>query len=153
MIYPHLDDLLTTKLTIYQHFAATATGKKLKPVIVIPRVKPLNDFVPPENVVIIYASNGTFNESVISSGFAQKSLHSSILLNDIKDPVLVWDQAPCHKTSKVNQSLVNINAKQLFVPARLTNLLQPADVCWMRVLKHKYHQKWQTWMLEENLHT
>ena len=30
-----------------------------------------------------------------------------------------------------------------------TNLLQPADVSWMRPLKRAYHQKWQHWLINE----
>ena len=33
------------------------------------------------------------------------------------------------------------------MPKRLTNLLQPADVSWMRVLKGAFRNKWQYWMI------
>ena len=32
----------------------------------------------------------------------------------------------------------------------MTNLLQPADVCWFRPLKQKYHVLWNTWFLLGN---
>ena len=30
----------------------------------------------------------------------------------------------------------------------MTNLLQPADVCWMRLLKLAFKHKWQAWLVE-----
>ena len=32
---------------------------------------------------------------------------------------------------------------------RLTNLLQPADISWMRFLKCSLHTKWNNWMINE----
>ena len=32
----------------------------------------------------------------------------------------------------------------------MINLLQPADVCWFRTLKQKYHVLWNTWFLLGN---
>ena len=41
------------------------------------------------------------------------------------------------------------NIKPIYVPKRFTNLLQPADVSWMRPLKRAYQQKWQNWLINE----
>jgi hypothetical protein len=41
------------------------------------------------------------------------------------------------------------NIKALMVPKRMTGLLQPADVCWMRPLKLKFKERWQNWLINE----
>ena len=41
-----------TRISVY--FAASASGYKLKPLIIVPRVNPLKDFEPPNNVVVVY---------------------------------------------------------------------------------------------------
>ena len=60
---------------------------------------------------------------------------------------LLIGQAPCNKISKVNSALLARNIKSAFIPKRVTNLLQPADVAWMRPLKNLYHKKWNDWLL------
>jgi len=41
------------------------------------------------------------------------------------------------------------NIKTILVPKRMTALLQPADVCWMRSLKLKFKERWQNWLMHE----
>ena len=36
------------------------------------------------------------------------------------------------------------------LPPRLTNILQPADVCWFRGLKKSYTDRWNRWFLYED---
>ena len=60
---------------------------------------------------------------------------------------LLFDSAPCHKTSKVKDFCQNNQIEILFIPPRLTNLLQPADVMWFHSLKASYHFKWNEWFL------
>lgn len=38
----------------------------------------------------------------------------------------------------------------IFVPGRLTNLLQPADVSWFASLKKSYRQLWNGWYINDN---
>jgi hypothetical protein len=40
-----------------------------------------------------------------------------------------------------------------FVPPRLTNLLQPADVCWFAPMKGDFHRIWTTWMNSPDNHS
>lgn len=55
-------------------FSASASGTKLKPVILIPRKKQLKDFIPPANVVIVYGTSGTFNHKVLRENFLNRVL-------------------------------------------------------------------------------
>ena len=38
--------------------------KKLKPIVLIPRKLPLKDFNVKKNVVVVYGTNGNFNDTV-----------------------------------------------------------------------------------------
>ena len=59
---------------------------------------------------------------------------------------LILDKAPCHSSLKVKNATEERYSKLLFIPKRLTCLLQPADVSWMRSLKHSFELKWTDWM-------
>ncbi len=52
-------------------FCASAAGHKLTPIILIPRKKPLKNFVPPNNVRVVYGTSGTFNNLVIDEEFVK----------------------------------------------------------------------------------
>ena len=67
----------------------------------------------------------------------------------MKNPVLILDQLPCHLTAKVKDVLAQHNIRTVYVPKRFTNLLQPADVSWMRPLKKAYYERWQNWLINE----
>jgi hypothetical protein len=55
-------------------FAATANGEKLNPVIMIPRVRPLENFITPDNVIILYVRPPeTFNQTTLQDGFIHRA--------------------------------------------------------------------------------
>ena len=128
-------------------FAASASGQKLRPVVVIPRVNPLKGFIPPDNVIVVYDRSGNFNETVISEGFVTRALLPEILAQNLKNSTLILDHATCHTSKRVKAFLESHNISPIYVPKRLTNLLQPADVSWMRPLKEKFKDRWMEWML------
>ncbi len=129
-------------------FSASAAGHKLKPIILIPRKKPLKNFVPPKNVRVVYATSGTFNYSVINEAFIQGVLNHYMHIGDFKKLHLVIDQATCHTSKETQNCLAQHNIKVLYVPKR-TSYLQPADISWMRTLKAAYHVRWNNWMMNE----
>jgi hypothetical protein len=59
-----------TRLTVC--FAAAASGEKLKPLIIVPRVNPLSGFEPPSNVVVLYDKTGNMNNVNMVDGFINK---------------------------------------------------------------------------------
>ena len=62
---------------------------------------------------------------------------------------LLLDQAPCHLTAQVQAAFQQRPIKHKYVAKRGTNMLEPADVAWMRVFKLGYFNKWQQWMINE----
>ena len=67
---------------------------------------------------------------------------------EIDKSVILLDSAKCHNTKLVKEKLMECSIKKLQIPPRMTNLLQPADVCWFRPLKQSYHTLWNDWFLE-----
>ena len=113
-------------------FCASADGTRLPAIILIPRATPLPDFVAPDNTIVIYESGANFNSKVIKDEFISSCLIPHLLRNKIKRPNLVWDQAKCHTADLVTTHLKKNKIGSHFIPAGFTNLLQPADVSWMR---------------------
>ena len=112
----------------------------------IPRKNPLKNWIPPNNVRVIYGTKSTFNETVISESYIP-------LLVDYKDERqlrrlnFLFDQGPCHTTQRVRTNFVNASVDTKSVPKRMTSFLQPADVCWMKPLKAAYFNKWNQWLI------
>lgn len=134
------------KTRVSVSFCAAADGTKLRPVVLIPRVNPLKNYEPPSNVIVEYIRKATFNAQVICDVFIKRCLLPEILANNLQSPTLIIDQAPCHVTKQVKDFLRSNNINTIYVPKRLTNLLQPADLSWMRQLKLSYQQRWNSWM-------
>ena len=129
-------------------FSAPASGEKLPILILIPRKKDLPNFTPPENVVLIYKSGGTFNDSVINE-YLEKVIKCYKDKNNLASINLFFDSARCHLTKSVDEKANEINVQKIIIPPRLTNLLQPADVCWFGNLKKQYHNYWNQWFINE----
>ena len=66
-------------------FSATASGNKLKPVILIPRKKPLKDFIPPDNVLVVYGRSENFNHCIIREYFVNRVLRPYKISQGIDD--------------------------------------------------------------------
>ena len=127
-------------------FSATASGVKLATIIVVPRKKELPDYTPPDDIVLIYKTGGTFNDDVICT-YIEKVVQSYMDSANLSKVCLIIDSARCHKTVKVRDKCRELNIKHFLIPPRLTGLLQPADVCWFASLKKTYHKLWTDWFL------
>lgn len=129
---------------------ASALGTKLPLVVIVPRKRPLKDFNPPQNVVIIYKPNGTFDSETIKTGFLQRVFLPHVMQKAQKNPILYLDSAPCHVSSSTTEFMDDLNFEYSFIPPRLTSLLQPADVCWLKSFKKCYYEKWTQWFLNDS---
>ena len=111
---------------------ASADGHKLPAVIMIPRTTPLVDFTAPANTIVVYEGACTFNSRVIKESFLDACLQPHLMRHRIKNPTLILDRAPCHKSQYVVEEMTRQQIDHQFVPAGFTSILQPADVSWMR---------------------
>ena len=125
---------------------AAADGTKLKPFILIPRKRPLRNFVCPRNVVVFYGAD-TFNQTILVEHWISKVIEPyQERLNPGTELHLLIDQAPCH-SAMFKEALTESNVNTIFIPKRMTKLLQPADVSWFRPLKVAYHRRWTDWLI------
>ncbi len=70
------------------------------------------------------------------------------MLRHNKSRVLLHlDNSPVHKRSDLLSAFKQNRVEVSYFPARMTSLLQPADVGWFRSMKAQYHSKWQEWYL------
>ena len=99
---------------------------------------------------LVYKTKATFDSKTIIESFVERVLTSHNRLRGIRKSVLVIDQATCHTTKKIKDSLKSNNVDVCFIPKRFTNLLQPADVAWFKHFKSKYTEKWNNWFLTSN---
>ncbi|CAF1108061.1 unnamed protein product [Brachionus calyciflorus] len=67
-----------------------------------------------------------------------------------KKPILYLDSAPCHVSSSTTEFMDDLNFEYSYIPPRLTSLLQPADVCWLKSFKKCYYEKWTQWFLNDS---
>ena len=60
---------------------------------------------------------------------------------------LMIDCAKCHEKQTVKAYCDKKDIIIIFVPKRLTNLLQPADVMWFALIKMFFGEKWNDWFI------
>ena len=79
--------------------------------------------------------------------YVPRILAPHILRNGQDKSHLILDQAPCNKHQKTKKKLSEYRIRPIYIPARLTCLLQPADVAWFKSLKAQYRDKWTNWYI------
>ncbi|CAF1027868.1 unnamed protein product [Brachionus calyciflorus] len=128
-------------------FTPAADGSKFPIFVIVPRKNDLPNFTPPDNVIVVFKSGSTFDKEMICEYMSKVILPYKLVKNlDVIHFVL----DSCHKTEIVQGFCEDNGINQVFIPPRLTNLLQPADVCWFTQLKRAYHKKWNNWFLFED---
>lgn len=129
-------------------FTAAADGYKLPILIIIPRKFPLKHFECPKNVVIVYKQKSkTFDSAIMNNHFVPKVILPYMYRRGLDKINLHLDNSPVHKRSDLLNKFSYHNIEPSFFPARMTSLLQPADVGWFRSLKTQYQNKWQNWFI------
>lgn len=96
---------------------------------------------------MVYGTSGNFNDGIIVDSIIKRLLVPYKLSESLDQIHFVMDHAPCHSTSLVRNSCISNNIEITYIPKRLTNMLQPADVAWMRPLKIAFHRLWNDWMV------
>jgi len=66
---------------------------------------------------------------------------------NLKKLYFMIDCAKCHEKQTVRDYCDKKGIVVKFVPKRLTNLLQPADVMWFASIKMHYGEKWNDWFI------
>ena len=120
-------------------FSAAADGFKL-PVFAI-----IDELL---NIESEYKTSSTFNDDMIII-YLRRIVISYMQRKNLSSVLLIIDSAPCHLTGKVKDFCSQNQIVLLFVPKQMTNLLQPADVCWFAPLKKELKKRWNQWFIYE----
>ncbi len=113
----------------------------------MPRVNDLPNFVPPDNIVVVYKSTATFDSDLMRDVFVNRVLASHKQRYNLKNSTVLLDSATCHKSARVTEAFEKNGIEVQIIPPRFTNLLQPADACWFGTIKKLLHQKWTDWYI------
>ena len=97
------------------------------------------------NVVIAYDTNWCFNSNVMTENYMPAILDPYIAKHGLSRLNFFLDQMPCYKTPQVETALKARPIHHLHFPKLGTNMVQPADVAWMHLIKLRYCEKWQHW--------
>jgi hypothetical protein len=127
-------------------FTAIADGRKLSLFALIPRTGNIDDLDNLPNVICEYKPNSTFNDVMIIQ-YLTRVVVPYKLEKSFSKILLLLDHATCHLTERVSDFCEDNGILLLFIPKRLTNLLQPADVCWFSTIKKDYKAKWNDWFI------
>lgn len=139
------------KVKVSFSICCSADGDVLPLTIVIPRATPLPNFIPPANVHVVYKPRSkTFDSDVIEDHFINGVLYPHMLRKGQRNSIMFWDHAPCHLTQSVQIKAHKHGIGLEYIPKRMTQLLQPGDVSWMRFIKAEYLKLWQDWFLNSD---
>ncbi len=137
----------------------------------MPRKTPIPRFRAPDthlihNVIVVYKTSGTFDSFLIVDVLKKFNFNSfmflilisliffsaidaHVLKSGFNKSALTWDNATCHSSAEVEEHLLKTKKVPIFVPPRMTGLLQPADVCWFRSFKQAFRRKYMNWCVNE----
>jgi hypothetical protein len=131
-----------TKLSVM--LAAKSNGVKLKPHIVINRVRPIDGLKKLSHKIhVTYAKKSWFDDDVTEDFLI------NVVKRDFfkKKRLLVWDSFRCHISESTKKVLKQLNVDIAVIPRGTTKYIQPADVCWNKSFKCKMKEFYTDWLL------
>ncbi len=129
-------------------FTAAADGYKLPIFAIVPRVRHIADIDDLADIASEYKTSSTFDDEMIIK-YLTRVVVSYMTLRSFTSVLLIIDSARCHLTEKVKQFCASKSISLLIIPPRMTNLLQPADVCWFAPIKKALKREWDQWYIHE----
>jgi len=124
---------------------------KLPVFVIIPRVRRLDGIDELEHIEAEYRTGGTFNDAMIIQ-YLERIVIPYMLRKKFASILLLIDQAKCHMTDIVKNFCNTKRIVLVFIPPRMTNLLQPADVGWFGSFKKLLKKRWDEWFIQD-VHT
>lgn len=125
-------------------FTAAANGQKLPIFSIIPRVNSIPQLDSIDNMEFDYKTQSTFNDLMILK-YLERIIIPYMQSKSYERVLLIIGRATCHTTAKVMTFCHDHNIDLQYIPGRMTNLLQPADVAWFATIKKAYREKWNHW--------
>lgn len=122
------------RVRISSAFTAASNGSKLPIFSLIPRAKPIPELDLIGNIAFQYRSPSTFNNEVILE-YLQRVVVTYMTAKSYDRVLLILDQATCHMADSIKLFCQKNNIFLHYIPGRMTNLLQPADLMWFAPIK------------------
>jgi len=126
--------------------ACTASGVKLKPMVIFKRVTmPRVKF--PAGVVVVVNKKGWMNTEVMKTWVSKcyRTRRGSFFK---KNSLLVMDAMTAHLDEDVKKTVNAAGGHVAIIPGGLTSKLQPLDIAVNRPFKAIVREEWAKWMLE-----
>ncbi len=122
---------------------ARADGKKLKPMVVLKRKKPLPELEQEfrRDLLISYQSKGWFDQKMTET-FLERQIGQSMFG---ERRLLVWDSYSCHISHTTKSKMAKMKIDSAVVPGGTTRYIQAPDVSWNKSFKSKYSQYYDEW--------
>ncbi|KAK9398934.1 hypothetical protein NXF25_013903 [Crotalus adamanteus] len=123
----------------------TADGAKLRPMIIFKR-KTMPKLKFPVGCFVHVNEKGWMDEEGVKLWLDNVwSTQPGGLIQ--KHSLLVWDMFRAHLTPSTKQRRARINTDAAVIPAGLTSLVQPLDVCLNKPFKDRIREQWNEWMV------
>lgn len=120
---------------------AKASGKKLKPLIVLKGKRLDKSLAGVRGAVIELSANGWMTEEL-----TLKYVRQQIGTLSFSRRLLVWDSYRCHISKTVKEEMNKLSIDKAIIPGGCTGLIQAADVSWNKPFKDKYRELYENWM-------
>lgn len=130
--------------------ACAANGDKLKPLVIFKRkTLPKGDF--PSDVIVSANEKGWMCESVMIEWLEKVWQRRKGSFFNSKG-LLIMDSMRSHLLDSVKRRCEKLSADIAVIPAGLTKVLQPLDLCVNKCFKAEIRKRWESWM-SEGLHS
>ncbi len=116
--------------------------------VIIPRVRTIPEIDELECIAAEYQTSGTFNDEIIVI-YLEHIVVPYMLRKKFGSILLVIDQARCHMSERVKSFCTLKNITLVYIPPRMTNLLQPVDVGWFGPFKKLLKRRWDDWFIND----
>ena len=132
-------------------YAASTTGKKLKPYVVDKAKRLQAAWIMGGSPDALYDStpSGWFDGKIFEDWFEKVALPYFNKCTDPGNKVIIGDNMPPHINANVIRKAEENEIKFVFLPPNSTHFLQPLDVSVFRTLKAEWRKSLTAWKLHE----
>ena len=129
------------KMRLTVILTARASGKKVKPFVIIPRKRPIKELEAMTDLHFGYSSKSWMND-----GMTEKYLKSVIGSFAFARRCIIWDSFYCHKSSATKKVLKQMRMDAIIVPSGCTGLIQAPDVSWNKSFKANVRKEYENFI-------
>lgn len=115
--------------------SATSDGVHLKPMVLIPRKRPLKELEKFNRELVIIYNGSTWMDNNMTKEYLKKVLGCQLFGRRL----LVWDSFRAHISDSTKSECKNLNIDMATVPGGCTKFIQAPDVVWNKPFKSNWY--------------